>query len=197
MKFDITKRLPGVDREIARTTNRRHLAILENFRRHSILEVCGMWEGILEPDMIVPEPIYRFHSPKETRVIEGMEAVRKEYVSYVADKTTVIYHTNETIAANDDGLFTEYVSHRFFPGEYLKRLGDSIDDPAATYLVSLTQAMFWPYDDQARVIEERVYRGNDRKLRRCDPSEVITMQECREKLLPLLRNVMSPVAVSA
>jgi hypothetical protein len=52
--------------------------------------------------------------------------------------------------------------------------------------------MYWPYDDQARVIEERVYRGNDRKFKRCEPEEVITVEECREKLMPLLRPVASP-----
>ena len=58
--------------------------------------------------------------------------------------------------------------------------------------VTLTQAMYWPYDDEARVIEERVYRGNDRRIRRCKPEEVITSQECRDKLLPLLRPVAKP-----
>lgn len=192
MKFDITQRLPGVDRAIARTSNKRHLAILENFRRHSILEVCGLWEGILAPDMMVPHPVYRFHSPKETRIIDGMEAVRAEYQSYLNQRSTVIYHTDEYVAPCDEGLFAEYVAHRFYPGEVLAKMGDAIDDPSATYLVSLTQAMFWPFDEQARVIEERVYRGNDRKVRRCDPDEVITVEECREKLVPLLRPVMSP-----
>ncbi|HWI77672.1 MAG TPA: hypothetical protein VNS31_00640, partial [Ramlibacter sp.] len=65
-------------------------------------------------------------------------------------------------------------------------------DPDAMYMVTLTQAMYWPYDDDARLIEERVYRGNDRKVRRCEPGEVITVQECRDKLMPLLRPVASP-----
>ncbi|MGE4239994.1 hypothetical protein [Ramlibacter sp.] len=189
MKFDILQRAPAMEAAIARTTNKRHLAILENYRRHAILEVCGLYEGILAPDMIVPNPVYRFHTPKGTRVIEGMEAVRAEYQSYVDQNTTVIYHTQEHCAVDDDGLYTEYVSHRFFPGKVLLAMGDSIDDPDATYMATLTQSMFWPYDEEARLVEERVYRGNDRKLHRCEPDEVITMQECRDKLMPLLRPV--------
>lgn len=192
MKFDITQRAPSLEALIAKTTDKRHLAILENYRRHAILEVCGMYEGILAPDMIVPHPVYRFHTPKGTRIIDGMEAVRAEYETYESQNTTVIYHTQEHTAVNDDGLYTEYVSHRFWPGEILAAQGDDVSDPDAMYMVTLTQAMYWPYDDDARLIEERVYRGNDRKVVRCAPDEVITVQECREKLLPLLRPVASP-----
>jgi hypothetical protein len=192
VKFDITQRAPSLEALIAKTTNKRHLAILENYRRHAILEVCGMYEGILAPDMIVPHPVYRFHTPKGTRIIDGMEAVRAEYETYESQNTTVIYHTQEHTAVNDDGLYTEYVSHRFWPGEILAAQGDDVSDPDAMYMVTLTQAMYWPYDDDARLIEERVYRGNDRKVVRCAPDEVITVQECREKLLPLLRPVASP-----
>jgi len=192
VKFDITQRAPAMEALIAKTTNRRHLAILENYRRHAILEVCGLYEGILAPDMIVPHPVYRFHTPKGTRIIDGMAAVRAEYESYEAQNTTVIYHTQEHTAVNDDGLYAEYVSHRFWPGKILAAQGDDIGDPDAMYMVTLTQAMYWPYDDDARVIEERVYRGNDRKVVRCEPDEVITVQECRDKLLPLLRPVASP-----
>jgi hypothetical protein len=186
-KFDILNRAPAMEAEIARTTNKLHLRILENYRRHAILEVCGMYQDILVPEMIVPNPVYRFHTPKGTRVIEGMADVRAEYQQYEREGTTVIYHTQEHCAVNDDGLYTEYVSHRFFPGKILAAMGDSIDDPDAIYMATLTQSMFWPYDSEARLVEERVYRGNDRKIRRCDPDEVITVQECRDKLLPLLR----------
>ena len=191
MKFDILQRAPALEALIAKTTNKRHLAILENYRRHAILEVCGLYEGILAQDMIVPHPVYRFHTPKGTRVIEGMAAVRAEYESYLAQNTTVIYHTQEHVAVNDDGHHSEYISHRFFPGKILMSMGDEVEDPDAMYMVTLTQAMYWPYDDEARLIEERVYRGNDRKVRRCEPAEVITVQECRDKLMPLLRPVAS------
>ena len=53
MKFDITKRMEVVDRAIEATTNPFHKAILENYRRHANLEVCGLYEKILSPDMVV------------------------------------------------------------------------------------------------------------------------------------------------
>ena len=61
MKFDIAKRMHVVDTAIDRTTNPLHKAILENYRRHANLEVCGLWEQILVPDMTVADPVYRIH----------------------------------------------------------------------------------------------------------------------------------------
>lgn len=193
MKFDITKRLPEVDAALAKTDNPRHIAILKNYIRHANLEVSGLWEGIVAPDMMVEHPVYRFHSPQGLRIIDGMDAVRAEYASYEQLGNTVIYHTDGEIMVNDNGFLTEYISHRFWPGKLLRSVGDDIDDPDAMYLVSMTQAMYWPYDERARVMEERVYRGADRKIRKCRADEVITMQECREKLLPTLPPVHSPI----
>lgn len=185
MKFDISNRLAEVDEAIAKTDNPRHLAILNNYVRHANLEVMGLWHGIVAPDMMVEHPTYRFHSPAGLRVLDGMEAVCNEYAQYANEGSSVIYHTEGHVAVKDDGFLTEYVTHRFWPGHRLRDMGDDIDDPNATYLVSNTQAMWWPYDDIGRLREERVYRGADREVRKCDPAEVISAEEAREKLLPL------------
>lgn len=189
MKFDITKRLPGVDELLAKTENPRHLAILKNYYKHATLEVCGLWPEILSPAMTVPNPIYRFHGPKGSKVLEGMDAVRSEYELYVRQNSTVMYHLDESIAVSDSGFLTEYVVERFYPGWVLREQGEDIDDPNATYLSRLTQMMYWPYNEKVQLMEERVYRGNDRTIRKCVPEEVITVDECREKLLPLLKNL--------
>src|SRR5690606_10940301 len=123
-------------------TDPRHLAILENYIRHAILEVCGMGGQILAPDMVVAHPVYRFHTPTGLNVVEGMEKVGALYQSYVDSRSTVIYHTDEHVAVNDDGLYTEYVTNRFWPGSELAKLGETISDPSAIYLVSNTQAMY-------------------------------------------------------
>jgi hypothetical protein len=47
-----------VDRTIDRLMNPRSKAILENYRRHANLEVCGLYEQILTPEMTVEHPVY-------------------------------------------------------------------------------------------------------------------------------------------
>ncbi len=186
MKWDITQRMRAVDDYVKTLGNPRHRAIIQNYRRHAILEVSGQWQGILTPEMTVEEPVYRFHTPKGLQLLEGMQAVRAMYASLVEENSTVIYHTDEHVAVADWGFATEYKSHRFWPGAVLAGLGEKIDDPQATYLVSMTQVMVWTFDDRARMKEERVFRGADRSVRKADPAEVITVQECYDKLMPLL-----------
>ena len=192
MKFDITQRMSEVNDLMAVTDNPLHWSILNNYVRHAILELCGDWRLIVAPDMMVPHPIYRFHEPMGLRLLDGMEAVCAEYASYVARENAVIFHTEGHVEVGDFGFITEFKQHRFWPGKELKTMGDDIDDENATYLTTRTQMMCWLYDDKARLIEERVYRGRDRSVRKCLPEEVVSTKECREKLMPLLPEVSTP-----
>lgn len=186
MKLDIHKRLHAVDQLLERTTDHRHRTIIKNFLRHATLEVCGLWEGILIPEMTVEHPIYRFHTEHGLQIYDGMDAVRRMYIGFVEEGSTVMYHTDAKVAVCDQGLFFEYVNNRFYKGAVLaKQPGAGTDiDPDGDYLSSNTNAMFWPYDERCRMIGEHVYRDRDRRIRRIDPSEVITQEECRQHLLP-------------
>lgn len=186
MKYDIYKRLEAVDKLKARTSDKRHLTIINNFLRHATLEVCGYWEGILIPEMVVEHPVYNFHSPEGHVVYDGMDAVRRMYVGFVEEGSTVMFHTNAHVAVSDDGIFFEYVNNRYFKGAALIKQGVQVDDPAGDYMSSHTNGMFWPYDERCRMIGENVYRGNDRRIRRIPADEVITQEDCRKHLLPLI-----------
>lgn len=192
MKFDITQRMSEVNDLMARTENPLHWAILSNYVRHAILELCNEWRQIVAPDMMVAHPVYRFHEPAGLKLLDGLAAVREEYESYEKRGIAVIYHTEGHVAVGDYGFITEFRQHRFWPGHELRKMGDDIDDPDATYLTSLTQMMCWLYDDQARLVEERVYRGRDRTVAKCRPEDVVSSQECRDRLMPLLPPVATP-----
>lgn len=191
-KFDITQRMSEVNELMARTDNPLHWAILNNYVRHAILELCNEWPLIVAPEMMVAHPIYRFHEPSGVRILDGMDAVKAEYKSYADRGIAVIYHTEGRVEAGDYGFITEFVQHRFWPGHELRKQGDDIDDPNAWYRTSLTQMMCWLYDKEARLIEERVYRGRDRQVHKCHPDEVVSSEECRAKLMPLLPPVAHP-----
>src|SRR3546814_19380003 len=78
MKFDITQRMSEVNDLMLRTKNPLHWAILNNYVRHAILELCNEWRSIMAPDMMVPHPVYRFHEPQGLKILVGMETVRSE-----------------------------------------------------------------------------------------------------------------------
>lgn len=197
MKFDITQRMSEVNDRMKVTDNPLHWAILNNYVRHAILELCNEWKDIVSPDMMVAHPVYRFHEPTGLRILDGMDAVCAEYDSYAKRGIAVIYHTEGRVEVGDYGFITEFKQHRFWPGAELRKMGmgDDIDDPDATYLTTLTQMMCWLYDDQARLIEERVYRGRDRVVEKCKPEDVVSSQECRDRLMPLLPPVATPATV--
>ena len=191
-KFDIRRRMSEVNELMERTNNPLHWAILNNYVRHAILELCNEWQQIVTPDMMVSHPIYRFHEAAGLRILDGIDAVCAEYESYARRGIAVIYHTEGRIEVGDYGFITEFVQKRFWPGKEIVKLGDVVDDLDATYLVSITQMSCWTYDDQARLIEERVYRGRDRAVRKCHPDEVISSEECRSRLMPLLPPAATP-----
>lgn len=185
MKLDINELTKAQDHLLATTTNRRHRAILENYRLHAFLEVTGRWHGIFEPEMTVPDPIYHVHSGTAVDTLRGRKEVQALYQSYVDANSSVIILTDEKLSVEDWGFASEAIQNRIFPGKALLDIGDTIDDPEACYLTRRTTAMFWHYDTECRLVGENVYRGGDRVVRKLAPNEVITRDEVYESLLPL------------
>jgi hypothetical protein len=189
MKFDITRRMHVVDDAIDRCTNSFHKAILENYRRHANLEVCGLWEQIVVPEMTAPDAAYRIHVCDKLMEAKGIEEVSVIYRGMLETESTVIFHTDEHIMVSDEGLMTDYVSHRFWQGSHLQAQGVEVNDPTKGYVVSQSIICFFPYNGDAILTGEIVFHGADMKVRRCPPEEFITVAECREKLLPRMKSV--------
>jgi hypothetical protein len=190
MKFDITQRMAAVDRTIEETSNPLHLAILQNYRRHATLEVCGLWEQILNPDMTIAHPVYRIHAGDKLLIADGMEAVAALYRDMAATESTVIYHTRECIMVSDAGFMTEYLSHRFWRGDKLMTAtGKRQLKSDAHYIVTQSLSTFFTYDEDALLTGEIVYLGADMQVTECPESEVISLDECRGRLLPILQPV--------
>lgn len=190
MKFDITRRMEAVDQAIAAEDNAFHKAIMRNYRRHAHLEVCGMWEQILSPELTCLEPHYKIHNGHKLVVANGLEAVSQIYKRMADSNSTVIYHTDEQIMVSDAGFMSEYVSHRFWKGADLARVaGEKVEDLEAHYIVSQTLITFFTYNRDAILTGEYVYHGADRNVRLCPPDDVISLDECRARLLPLIETV--------
>ena len=190
MKFDITRRMEVVDQAITAEDNPFHKAILRNYRRHAHLEVCSMWEQILSPELTCLDPHYKIHNGAKVVVADGLAAVSQVYKRMADSNSTVIYHTDEHIMVSDEGFMSEYVSHRFWKGADLTRVaGEKLDDLESHYIVSQTLITFFTYNRDAILTGEYVYHGADRKVRLCPPDEVISLDECRARLLPLIEPV--------
>jgi hypothetical protein len=86
------------------------------------------------------------------------------------------------------GLFTDYTSHRFWPGHQLIAQGTAVANPDAHYIVTQSIICF-SYAADCRLAGEVVYHGADMTIRECPLEELITVEEAREKLLPRIKSV--------
>lgn len=186
---DIIGTISAADRLLEVTENPRHRRILENYRRHAILEVCAEWEGIFESDMTVEEPVYYFSiSGFEGVVANGAQAVKDIYRNLAETQTCVMLVENEHLWVDDWGFASDSDFVTYQRGHNLIDKGFQVEDPDGYYREIQHFVMIWPYDEQARLIGERVYEDKPlHRIERITREEFITLDDARERLLPLLR----------
>jgi hypothetical protein len=185
--WDITRITAATDELLRTTENPRHRAILTNYRRHALLEVSGLYEGILTPEMTVEHPVYRLTEGPQTIVLDGRQQVHDFYAMLSEAGAIVMGPAEEELVAADWGFASECMFHHFMPGRLLME-GDDIDDPDAIYVVKHILAFHWPYDDRQRLIGEHVYEDTaSRTVEKVAPEDVVTPAMAREALAPLLR----------
>ncbi len=66
-------------------------------------------------------------------------------------------------------------------------------DPDAMYLVKSAEHMIWPYDDRGRLVGEDVWEFDEtvREIIPLDPTEVLTVEQARKLLDPLIKPLPS------
>ncbi|AHK36069.1 hypothetical protein OPAG_06866 [Rhodococcus opacus PD630] len=186
-KFDISKNTQGHDTALAKLTDPRHRRIVENYRRHAVLEVSGLYEQIFEPDMTIETPVYKIiWGGAKGEDIVGDE-VRAMYRLMTETGKNVIVVSNEKIAAHDDGMFSTADMTEFYRGHEVLELGYEIDNADGWYALTWYTVQWWPYDDQLRLIGETGAALGDPKIEEIDEKDVITPEQARAALAPLLQ----------
>lgn len=185
-KLDITTQFRGIDAFLETLDNPLHRRIIENYRRHAIFEITGHKAEIFTPEMTVEHPVYVFNGPVACLRLEGTEQILDYYSSLQQRQATVMVIAEEKLAVADWGFASEAVFNSFMPGSCVPDWLPA--DPDKLYLLRQPTAMAWPYDDRGRLIGEHVYRHSaGAELIEVGAEEYITLDEAREKLLPLQR----------
>src|SRR5690349_17610060 len=102
-RFDISKNVQAHDKLLETLTNPLHRQIIENYRRHALLEVMGIWEDIFAPDMTVETPIYKFNYGEINGDIVGTD-VHDFYRGMADAGANAIVVTDESLAVCDNGF---------------------------------------------------------------------------------------------
>ncbi|WP_433566706.1 hypothetical protein ACQP1O_16790 [Nocardia sp. CA-151230] len=183
--FDVRDVPAATDARLAVTENPRHRHILENFRRHGLLEVSGLWQDILVPTMTVEQPLYRLMIGGRTCIFDGMDEVASFYRDTAAGRENVFGPLEEEIAVSDHGIFSEALFAHVVRGTS-PMLADDDVDPDKVYQITHYIAMTWPYVN-GRLRGEHVYDDRDsRVITEVDESAITTPEEARRILAPYL-----------
>ncbi|MFG1667730.1 hypothetical protein [Streptomyces sp. Y7] len=185
-KLDITTQTRHLDALIETLDNPLHRKIISNYRRHAILEITGNATKIFTPDMTVENPVYYLNIAGQSVTLNGRDEVYTFYSSLERRESGVIVVTDEKIAVADWGFASEATFNSYMRGSEAPEQFDA--DPDKLYIHRTHVAMIWPYDEQGRMIGEHVYQHEDfSRLIEVPEEEYITLDEAREKLLPLLK----------
>jgi hypothetical protein len=188
-RLDIRETNVAVRELIAVTDNPRHRYLLEAYDRHRNLEHAGRFKEIFAPEMMVPDPVYRFAmAGAPAMTLEGRDQVEPLYRLWSETDQSIFYNESETIAVGDRTVTSTMVGYQQTSGSTLVAGGVEADADAM-YLVRGRVAMVWPYDDRGRLIGENVweYDSSEHQLIKLDPDEVLTTEQAAELLDPLIR----------
>jgi hypothetical protein len=188
-KKDIAVTISAADRLLETTTNPLHRQILENYRRHAILEVCGEWQDIFVPEMTVEYPLYYFNVTGFAGYkAEGPEEVQAIYRMLAESGGGVQVVEDERLMVSDWGFASEATFNSYYRGSTLIAVGITVDDADGYFIMRQKYVMLWPYDERGRMIGEQVYENKAfYQLIQIPQEEFLTIEDARTRLLPMLR----------
>jgi hypothetical protein len=187
--LDIRDQNRAVEKQLAVTENPRHRYLLEAYLRHRYLESAGRYEEILEPELTVEHPVYRFSLMGQPRfTLDGREQVEALYRHWTETDQCVFYVEDEIVAVGDHMIVGRGIGYQQTLGSALVAAGVEADEDAM-YLVKSQIAMIWPYDDRCRLLGEDVWEFDDaeRAYIKLDPADVLTAEEAGRLLDPLIK----------
>src|SRR3954467_10586659 len=123
-RLDITKQNIAVEQALATTENPRHRYLLQSYLRHRYLESAGRYEEILEPELTVAHPVYRFSLfGRPSFRLEGRDQVAALYRHWTETDQCVFYVEDEIVAVGDHMVVGRGISYQQTLGVELAAAG--------------------------------------------------------------------------
>jgi hypothetical protein len=181
----VEKWFKNIEDTAAAEPNLHRRAILENYVVHAALEYSDRWPEIFTPERTVEHPVYnvKWGTP-ETVTYDGMDSVKAFYAE-LKDQG-VLTDQDEYLSVNDWGFSSFLNICIFMPGRQLIEQGTSVADADAMYVVQQPTAMYWLYDENARLIGENVYEIEPPRVLKCSPEDVVTEGDIEKLIEPYL-----------
>jgi len=157
--FDLSITWQGVEKRLAETTNPRHRTMLETLIAH------GKGEAACDANALMAtlndDPQYHFWGNGVDRGPKGFDAVRNYYIDFVRSGAAFFESSKARIVMDDDNIVTECEMRQLMPGSVALARGYQVPDPNGPYLTNLRTVIFWPFDEDARLVGEDSYGSSD------------------------------------
>jgi hypothetical protein len=154
--IDPTKTYRLIEKRIAKTTNSRHLLMLNRLLQHA------MGEAKLDLDLVMstlcPNPRYiAWGAPADMSPV-GREAVRAFYEDTIVKGGQAFLELDmDRVVVDDETIVTEGDFRAIYHGADAATRGFPADDPTAFYLLKLRMLIVWPFDAEGFIIGEESY----------------------------------------
>ena len=154
--IDPTKTYRLIEHRIAKTTNSRHLLMLNRLLQHA------MGEAKLDLDLVMstlcPNPRYiAWGAPADMSPV-GREAVRTFYEDTIVKGGQAFLELDmDRIVVDDETIVTEGYFRSLYYGADATKRGFPADDPTGFYLLTLRMLIVWPFDEEGFIKGEETY----------------------------------------
>jgi hypothetical protein len=154
--IDRTKMFRLLEERIAKTTNPRHLLMLNRVLQHA------KGEAELDLDLVMStlstDPRYvAWGAPADMSPV-GRQAVRTFYEETIVQGGQFFLEFDmDRIVVDDDAIVTEGNFRSLYHGADAARRGFPVDDPEGIYLLSLRMLIVWPFDAEGFIKGEETY----------------------------------------
>jgi hypothetical protein len=172
---DTEKMLRIMDAKIAATSNERHKRNLETVREHMYYEKLLDPEGVM--GTLSPKANYKLWVDGVDVGPKGFEGIRHWYVdtNIRQHRTFVIEYDLDRIVVDDDVVVTEGQMNVVVDASYASEVLSFDCEPGDLMLQSFRQIVFWPLDDDSKLLGEEFYTNGGtgpNSLRKLEPHEV-------------------------
>lgn len=158
--------------------------ICQNYLEHAALEYTDRWPEIFTPERTVEHPVYKVKwGTPETVVYDGMDAVKGFYMALKEGGT--LSNQDELLSVADWGFSSFLKINLYRTGAQLIEMG--VDAEAdGEYVIQTPCAMYWLYDENARLIGENVYEMEPGVVVKLAPGETLTSDDLWSLVKPYL-----------
>jgi hypothetical protein len=154
--IDRSKTTSLIEQRIAKTTNPRHLLMLNRLLQHATGEVTLDLDLVMST--LTADPRYVAWGAPEDMSPVGRQAVRAFYEdTIVKGGQFYLEFDMDRIVVDDDTIVTEGNYRSLYYGADAAKRGFPVDDPEGCYLLSLRMLIVWPFDADGFIKGEETY----------------------------------------